>query len=145
MKSGDALREFKRLLEARSTKSEVSVPVGIDAMIDFYRNTRADDCPLDNDGDMLLFQWGTYDRGDGLELELNITRQFIRADAEDDEIWQLSLTFFFPQNAIARGNRWCHTPDEADDFAKFVRSHAAYAAVAHAAPVRVALDFECAG
>jgi hypothetical protein len=118
---------------------------GIEAMLEFYRTERADDCSLDDDGDMLLFQWGTYDWGQGPEFELDITRQLIRGDGEDDDIWQLSLTFFFPRNAIASGDRWCHSPDKTDDFASFVRSHDAYATVAQAAPVRVELDFECAG
>jgi hypothetical protein len=81
MKPGDALRELERLLKARgATSSKVSVRDGIEAMLDFYRNTRADDCSLDDDGDMLLFQWGTSDWGKGPEFDLGITRQFIRGD-----------------------------------------------------------------
>lgn len=146
MRSRDALQELNRLLEARGTTvAQLSVDDGIDAMLEFYRSTRADDCEVDNDGDMLLFQWGTYDRGTGLSFELDITRQFIRGDSEDEDIWQLSLTFVFPPNPIARGDHWCHAPDVVDDFATFVRSHAAYAAAARARPLRVELDFECAG
>lgn len=146
MKSSDALKRFNQLLAARGTEiANLSVRDGIEAMLAFYRNERADDCSLDDDGDMLLFQWGTYDWGRGPELELDITRQFVTGDGEDDGIWQLSLTFFFPQSVIASGDRWCHSPVEIDDFASFVRSHGAYAAVAQAAPVRVELDFECAG
>lgn len=47
-------------------------------------------------GDMLLFQWGTYDWGSGRRFELSITRQFIENDQQDDcAISQLSLTFKF--------------------------------------------------
>lgn len=146
MKSADALHEFTRQLAARGTMaSNVSVRDGIDAMLEFYRSTRADDCSLADDGDMLLFQWGTYDRGQGPELELDITRQFVRGVGEDDDLWQLSLTFVFPPQPIASGDRWCHRPDEADDLARFVRSHEAYTAATRATPVRVELDFECAG
>lgn len=57
MKSGDALRDFTRLLTARGTRAEViSVRDGIEAMLDFYRSTRADDCSFESDGDTLMFQ-----------------------------------------------------------------------------------------
>ena len=146
MKSGDALREFTTLLEARGTSAEaLSVRDGIDAMLDFYRSTRADDCSFESDGDSLLFQWGTYDWGQGARFELDITRQFIPADGEDEDIFQLSLTFFFPANDIKNGDRWCNRLRDVDDFASFVTSHAAYAAALPAPPLRVELDFECAG
>lgn len=146
MKSGDALSEFNRMLTTRGTSAEVvSVRDGIEAMLDFYGSTRADDCSFESDGDALLFQWGTYDWGQGSQFELDITRQFIRADGEDDDIWQLSLTFFFPANDIKNGDRWCNGLGDLDDFASFVRSHAAYAAAVAASPLRVELDFECAG
>ncbi len=146
MKSGDALQEFNDLLKARGMNAAtLSVLDGIEAMIEFYRSTRADDCAIDSDGDMLLFQWGTYDWGMGPQFELDITRQFIRAAGEDEDIQQLSPTFVFPANAIASGDRWCHTPDDVDDFAKYVTSHAAYAAAVQAKPRRIELDFERAG
>ena len=146
MKSRDALKRFRSFLAARGADvAKLSVREGIEAMLEFYRTERADDCSLDDDGDMLLFQWGTYDWGQGHEFELDITRQFVRGDGEDEDIWQLSLTFFSSPNAIASGDRWCHLPDDVDDFAKFVRSHAAYASAAQATPIRVELDFEPAG
>ena len=47
-------------------------------MVIFYKNERADDCDIDSDGE---------------HFEFDITRQFIGASCEDEEIWQLSLTF----------------------------------------------------
>ena len=35
----------------------------LELMAAFYRDVRAEDCDLDADGDMLLFQWGVYDWG----------------------------------------------------------------------------------
>jgi len=146
MKAADALDEFKHFLKARGANVDaLSVRQGIDAMIEFYRSTRADDCDLDRDGDMLLFQWGTYDWGQGRRSELDITRQFIPAGGEDEDIWQLSLTFLFDPNLNANGNRWCMSPTELDDFVAFVGSHAAYVAMADRAPSGVELDFDCAG
>ena len=122
MKSDDALGAFKRLLNERSSNA-VSVADGMEAMFEFYRSTRAADCSLEHDGDMLLFQWGTYDWGKGRHFELDITRQFIRdsGDDDDDDIWQLSLRFLFEPNDLEPGNRWCRTPHELEDFARFVR------------------------
>lgn len=146
MKSSDALHTFKRLLAARGTDAAtLAVAQGFDAMFEFYRNERADDCEIENDGDMLLFQWGTYGERNARRFELDITRQFIRPEGEDDDIWQLSLTFVFPPNEIPSGDSWCGAPPDLDSFAEFVRSHAAYAAVAHDTPVLVELDYECAG
>jgi hypothetical protein len=146
MKSPDALQELERMLKSRGASvDKLSVRDGVDAMLEFYRTTRVDDCAIDSDGDMLLFQWGTYDRGQGARFELDITRQFIPEGADDDDIWQLSLTFVFPPNEIASGNRWCTTPDELDELATFVRSNAAYLAATQLTPKGVELDFECVG
>jgi hypothetical protein len=45
MKSADALQEFERFLKSRGMSVDtLSARDGINAMIEFYRNTRADDC-----------------------------------------------------------------------------------------------------
>ncbi len=146
MKSADALHEFERFLEARGASiGNLSVRDGIDAMIHFYRTVRADDCSLESHGEMLLFQWGTYDWGQGPRFGLGIARQFIRAGGEDEDIWQLSLTFLFAPNPLERGHRWCASPAELNEFVTFVGMHAALAVVTGAAPLGVELDFEEAG
>jgi hypothetical protein len=143
MTSADALEELKRFLKSRSASLDtLSVRDGIDAMIDFYRTVRTDDCDLESDGDMLLFQWGTYGRG---RFEVDITRQFVRAGGEDEDIWQLSLTFAFAPNAIPSGNRWCASPAELEEFATFVTTHSALAATENETPVGIELNFEAAG
>ena len=64
MKSGDGVHEFNRALAARGMSvASVSVRDGVDAMLAFYRNTRVDDCSVDSDGDMLLFQWVRLGKG----------------------------------------------------------------------------------
>ena len=87
--------------------------VGIQAMLGFYQDRRVDGCDPTGDGDMLLFQWGTYDWGEGERFELDLTRQVILPDEEDDDaIWQLHLTYRFPTSpklaSLESGNRWCH-------------------------------------
>jgi hypothetical protein len=71
---------------------------GLAQMLAFYASVPATGCG-GPDGDMLLFQWGTYDWGKGRHFELNITRQFIEQGLEDDDaISQLSLTYRFTPN-----------------------------------------------
>src|SRR5689334_3955432 len=75
---------------------------GISLMINQYRHERAEGCPIGKDGDMLLYQWGTYDWGHGERFEINISRQFIEStDDEQGTMRQLSLTFRFePDEAL---------------------------------------------
>ena len=123
--------------------------VGVPAMIRFYSDLRADGCdkPLH---DMLLFQWGTYDKGKGQHFELDITRQVVLPDEEDDDaIWQLHLTYgFSPTRELSKlgaGDRWCESPKEVTAFRTYVRSTPAFTAVAHRSPKYVDVQYECAG
>ena len=88
---------------------ELTVRAGLAEMLSFYEFVSPGGCTIEN-GDMLLYQWGTNDWGDGTQFEIKITRQFIELDAEDDDaISQLQLTFKFPPDktttAIGGGNR----------------------------------------
>ena len=55
-------------------------------MLRFYGDESVAGCRDDGAGDMLLYQWGTYDWGAGESFEFDITRQLIFADDEDDDI-----------------------------------------------------------
>ena len=150
MNSADAKDQFvAQLARTGQPLSKLCPAAGIAAMISFYRNVRAEDCEIQSDGDMLLFQWVTYDLGGGEHFEFDINRQFIGASGEDDEIWQLSLTFKFPPEELLRGladgNLWCHGLDELNAFETFVVAAPAYNAVAARIDAPPKLDFECAG
>lgn len=79
-------------LHFRELGEHPSIQSTPEMMAEFYHIHRAEDCEVDEDGDMLLYQWGTYDWGAGRWFEINITRQFIPSDGAEDEILQLSLT-----------------------------------------------------
>lgn len=118
-------------------------------MLAFYGDVRAEGCDLAHDGDMLLYQYGTWDWGKGRHFELNITRQFIVEGGEDEDIWQLSLTFVFAPSpalqAVRSDNRWCHSPDGRDELRTFILATPAYT-IAVATPIlRVDLNYGCAG
>lgn len=121
---------------------------GVALMISFYRDRR----PSDTSDDALLYQWGTYDWGSGEFFELDITRQFILDGlAEDDNIWQLSLTFKYKPTdelqALGSGNQWCETttPRGIDYFAQSIEKSIAFQAVSQMKPDKVELDYECVG
>lgn len=121
------------------------VSEGINSMIDFYQTERAEDCDLESDGDMLLFQWGTYDFGNGELFQIDITRQFITApECEDDDISQLSLTFFFNPTPyfhdLGPGNEWCGSPEELSLFQMKISNCPAYKASVALEPNTVTLS-----
>ena len=84
--------------------------------------------------DILLYQWGTYDWGNGKYFELDITRQFIEAELEDDDaISQLSLTYKYQPSAeldaLGTSNCW---EDATPDFRRFILTSAPFISVADA-------------
>lgn len=117
-------------------------------MLGFYANQSAEQC-LSNGGDMLLYQWGTYDWGDGKSFEFDITRQLIFGDGEDEDIFQLSLTFkFLPTDELtqlASGNRWCRSRAELKDFEYFIRLSAPFLAVNKQLASSAQLEYGIAG
>ncbi|MCA9171956.1 MAG: hypothetical protein KDB23_30020, partial [Planctomycetales bacterium] len=130
----------------------LTVSQGLTAMLDFYRSHRADDCSVDNDGDMLLYQWGMSRRGASEQFLFNMTRQFIiDGQAEDENIWQLSLTFRFAStHALQRlqaGNKWCSSPrpQAVDYFDRFVRESEPYRAIGNLTCVGAELEYFNAG
>jgi hypothetical protein len=134
MKIENAAAELEKHLAQRGeVESALTPSTAIASMTAFYRDVRAEECDLETDGDMLLFQWGTYDSGHGPRFELDITRQFIVGGEDDDAIKQLHVTFRFKPDefllSLAAGDRWCRTPQELADFTSFIEGHPAYHAV----------------
>ncbi|MFN0056543.1 MAG: hypothetical protein ACKV0T_30725 [Planctomycetales bacterium] len=145
MKPRKAKTRFLKRLEAAGRSLNALTPVaGVEAMLTYYTEERADGCPLDQDGDMLLFQWGTYDWGAGPAFEVSIVRQFIVANEEDDEPRQLDLQFRFAPAAGAsagKGNCWCESPDRLPEFQRFIMGSPALEAVGNLSPESVELRF----
>jgi hypothetical protein len=147
MKPREAKTQFlKRLKAAGLSLGTLTAAVGVEAMLSYFADERADACDLDEDGDMLLFQWGTNDWGDGPAFEVNITRQLIVADDEDEEPRQLSLTFRFDPSVVPKGlkngNKWCESPDRLKSFRRFVTGSRALQGVGQLSPTRVELRYE---
>ena len=150
MRPNDAQSEFQDRLDRSGLDRDTLTPKsGIPAMLAFYREERAEGCPLEDDGDMLLFQWGTYNWGQGEWFDLNITRQLISGESgEDEDIWQLSLTFKYKPTSALRmlgsENRWCEKSEELPAFESYIQDSDAFQMVSDVRPDAVELVYECA-
>lgn len=115
----DIRAELANLPDEVLSKPDTLFPV----VLDYYQSSRIEGTSLEDDGDMLLFQWGSFDWGQGQWFEVDLTRQAIEADAEDGSIQQLRCTFRYESgdfSDIEAGNRWCYSPNEVEDFRLFV-------------------------
>ena len=121
---------------------------GIDLMLNFCDDHAVEGCRSDH-GDMLLYQWGTYDWGDGESFELDVTRQLIFGEGEDEDIFQLSLTFKFGSTKelgqLAYGNRWCLSRDELEGFRNFIYHSASFLTTNEQLASSVQLEYGIAG
>ncbi|MBL9154707.1 MAG: hypothetical protein JNK37_19665 [Verrucomicrobiales bacterium] len=123
MTSNDARYRFEKLLSQRANNSHPEVIVS--CMLEFYQQERVSDCKIEGDGDMLLYQWGAYDWGQGRWFDLNVTRQFTLADDwDDDGIFHLSVSAKFTPNAdldaLGSGNCWSGSPSNLSKFSALV-------------------------
>ena len=149
----NARQEFERFLSGRNlNESNLNLANGCEAFFDFYRDLRPHGRVFDQheDADMLLFQWGTYDWGSGEHFSFNLTRQLIVSEhAEDEDIWQLSLTFEFePDNelrALGRGDKWWHSLSQLPEFREYVYRSAAFTTCTKLQIQRTVIDYGVAG
>ncbi|HEY1188588.1 MAG TPA: hypothetical protein VGE74_13125 [Gemmata sp.] len=117
-------------------------------MLVYYAEERADQCVLSRDGDMLLFQWGTYDCGwgDGPMFDVSIVRQLKAADDSESEPRQLNLRFRYAPEAGAEAgagaSKWCASPAQLVELRRFVAGSPAMKAVGHSLPKQIQLWYE---
>lgn len=150
MLAKDAKVGFEEALHASGADLLSLTPrMAFERMTAFFRETRAEDCDSARDGDMLLYQWGTYDWGEGKRFEFGVTRQLIPVCGEGDDIWQLQLTIRLdPEDrllGLGAGDRWCHSVDDLADFVAHVLGTEPFLSVADRADGVVTLDHEIVG
>jgi hypothetical protein len=137
--SKSALDQF--LLGRRIALAGLRATQIVEEMLDFYRTGQVIGVATEPQSDMLLYQWGAYDWGQGRLFEFDVTRQFVRKVGQDAEISQLSLKAVYPPtealSAIAPGNMWCKSKDELPEFARSVKQTSAFRAVAFLRPAKV--------
>jgi hypothetical protein len=124
MNSGEMFAAFEAELASRGlTATTFDAESLVALMFDFYTSSRITDADLDGDGDMLLFEWGTYDwgSGHGPSFQYCITRQVITSadDIDDQEMLRLCTRVHYAPCAeteeLGSGSRWCPRPEAADD------------------------------
>jgi hypothetical protein len=131
MRPDESVAELKAFVEAAGASlTNLSPELGFALMLSFYERVPAAGCSGPS-ADMLLFEWGTYDWGEGESFELSLSRQFIELDGDgEDAISQLRLVFNYkptPDLAVlGEGNRWCEFPDQIQDFGQRIKASAAY-------------------
>jgi len=144
MRPSTSVSDFEEFVEDRGGfLPDLRLRSGIGEMLAFYDTVLPTGCGSES-GDMLLFQWGTHDWAEGKRFEVNITRQFIEsAEADDDAISQLQLTFkFLPTtdtDLFGTGHRWCRSRPDLDGFREFIHSTPAFQAKADLDPPDVYL------
>src|SRR5262245_30586372 len=153
-----SVEAFRQFLATRGLDDDgkLSARDGLEPMLDFYRDIRADGCDFEG-ADMLLFQWGTYDRAflhnsdeTGESFLLNLTRQLIVHErGEDDDIWQLGLNFEFEPTdqlgGLGGGDTWCHSLQELPQFRGHVLASGPFTACSQLPIHCTTLDYGCAG
>jgi hypothetical protein len=147
MTPSDSATAFTKFALLRGCAPENATPAqGIDAMIAFFQEVRPDSQIVEGSGDMLLYQWGVHDWGEGPSFQFNITRQFIEIDEEDEEIMsQLGLTFHFPPTeqvkAFGVKNQWCESVDDIAELIAFITQSAPYIALKDSRAERIEVSW----
>ena len=150
MKTSGIKKEFlKRIKATGHSLDSLPLSQGIESMLRFYQDQRIDGCDMEEDGDMLLFQWGCNDWGEGEFFEVEIARQSMNQEGDDDSIRQLRLTYKFEPDATLRkikdGNKWCESLDDVEAFRKFIHASKAFQAATKLTATEIALEFAAAG
>ena len=122
---------------------------GIDHMLNYYDQKKYPDAEKGVDGDMLLFQYGVYDWGDGNYFEYDITRQVIfnsPTRTDDDAIFQISLTYRFSPEKYSKlksSNKWSMDfNNSTTDFKKYINNSTATEMVKTDQPIEVIVSVE---
>ncbi|MCP4964091.1 MAG: hypothetical protein GY926_02530 [bacterium] len=148
MRVADSLETLRLFLSQRSLDLDRAAPQTLLlAVIAWYETERTTDAaPLQNDGDMLLFQYGTYDWSEGPTFHYGITRQFVTTPGDELCIWQLSITAHYDATTeavrLGSDHQWVGTPAECEQLRNHLSDSPATAYVQPLGPLRVELSFE---
>lgn len=119
-------------------------------LIDYYREVEFAEVDRADDGDMLLFQYGTYDLGAGRYFEVDFTRQFYQVftDTEDHEVIQQRFTFYFDPTSfqqIPSFDLWSNAVANVEEFEKKIGASDGYreAVQRQAARFEISIDDAC--
>ena len=134
--------EYKKWLEKTFTNAQ---PANVDEIINvsltLFKEIKIKGISADDgDSDMILFQYGTYDWGNGKFFQFDITRQFIKPN--DDEPYQLSMTLFFESNECKRYNCWSNDFENLEKWVENIKETEGYKIGNNLTPVKFEMSFE---
>lgn len=110
-------------------------------IIERYRLQRLPGTDLDADGDLLLYEWGVMDWGDGLFAIIDLTRQIQVAAPTtwgDPSVWRIGCRFRYPPpllNRIKNGHVWCLHPRDVIAFRAQLERSDPWLRLSQAAPL----------
>jgi hypothetical protein len=133
MRPEESQTAFEHFIRAMHGEIQsLSLPDSVDCFLRFYAEVHASRVTNETEnGDVLLFQYGSYDFGKGLDFHFDLTRQFISEEAADDgAISQLHLTFLFAPSdefhAVGVHTLWCYRREELPRFRDEILSSQAF-------------------
>jgi len=145
------IRQAREHLERRAANHRIDLtsldgPAAVDLILGWFEEERADDAvPLEEDGDGILFQWGTYKFAGSATFQYDVTRQFTLEDDGERELWQLSLRLQFaptPESAALGENyHWCFDPTHVPELRQAIELSPATGYVSARRPGKVTLEF----
>ncbi len=121
-------------------------------MIRFYRDVRIESIVKAAYDDVLSYEWGIFDLGEGPGFHLDISREFTEVEQEEDEAnelfgdYRLSLTFRYlaidELRAFGSGDRKCEAIEDIPVFRAFVRQSPPFSKLKDWRADRVFLDLD---
>ena|SRR5437868_5433255 len=149
MRPNESQAGFEHFIRARHGEIQsVSLLDSVDCFLRFYVEVHASQVANETEnGDMLLFQYGSYDFGKGLDFHFDLTRQFISVEVKDDDaISQLHLTFLFASSdefrAAGAHHVWCPQRDQLPEFRSKILSSRALSLARARQPKSVTVFWE---
>ena len=109
--------------------------------LEFFRDVKFAEYS-DLDDDLLLFQYGTYDWGEGRFFEVDFTRQYCRliSGLGDCEITQQHFTFYFDPTdftEVAAFSVWSNACPDLSDFQSTITNSLGYIATLDKVPSKI--------
>ncbi|MEV7606069.1 hypothetical protein AB0N65_11575 [Paenarthrobacter sp. NPDC089322] len=115
----DRLEQMLANIDVVEGSNTVSLGAVMKAFQSFAAVSASDCAPVDEDGDGILAQFGTYGLRGTQEFSVNLSRQFIET-GDDGSIWQLSCTFYWDPTpdttALGSGSLWSFDTSPEDFF-----------------------------
>lgn len=136
------IEKIKALTEAIVASTEQSISELFSYFIRLYVSERIAQTNVDEDGDMLLYQWDINARYAELDLTRQIMLDLADPDEAADSMMQLSVRCRFKPVqtlASAAGNEWCSHPSEVDDFTAMLMNSQPFLAAMQSAPADISI------